>query len=175
MRHLSVIALIGGLAGAALTGGSASAGMGEVPHWRVVIGPDIPVAGSTYGGVCSVGVNHRIAKDVYPRTIYFSGGARCTSGDKPAVVFQDAQAVLWKLPNDNLVSRGNRVREYTDWSISEGAYPGAEKTERYRVVLDVELQTPDGSPWADFGEDDCTGEGTPVVRCHVVGNPFRVS
>src|SRR5581483_1473018 len=90
MRHLSVIALIGGLAGAALTGGSASAGMGEVPHWRVVIGPDIPVAGSTYGGVCSVGVNHRIAKDVYPRTIYFSGGARCTSGDKPAVVFQDA-------------------------------------------------------------------------------------
>ncbi len=90
------------------------------------------------------------------------------------VVFQDAQVFLYKLPNNNLIDRGNRVREYTDWSISQGAYPGAEKTERYRLVLDVELQTPDGSPWAEFGSDDCEGEGTPVVRCHV-SKTFKVT
>lgn len=132
-------------------------------------------AGGTYGGVCDVGLKHRIATDVYPRTIYYSGGARCVSGGQPAVVFQDAQVVLLKMPNSNLVDRGNRVREYTDWSISKGAYPGAEKGERYRVVLDVELQTPDGSPWANFGGDDCKGAGTPVVRCHVVGKVFKVT
>lgn len=132
-------------------------------------------AGGTYGGVCDVGLKHRIATDVYPRTIYYSGGARCVSGGEPAVVFQDAQVVLLKMPNSNLVDRGNRVRQYTDWSISKGAYPGAEKGERYRVVLDVALQTSDGSAWANFGGDDCKGAGTPVVRCHVVGKVFKVT
>jgi hypothetical protein len=139
-----------------------------------VLMPGPAAAQASYGGTCNVGVKHRIAKDVYPRTIYYSGGARCVSGGQPAVVFQDAQTYLYKLPNNNLVDRGDRVRGYTDWSISKGAYPGAEKTERYRLVLDVELKTPDGSPWAEFGSDDCEGEGTPVVRCHV-SKTFKVS
>jgi hypothetical protein len=136
--------------------------------------PTPAAAEASYGGTCNVGVKHRIARDVYPRTIYYSGGARCVSSGQPAVVFQDAQTYLYKLPNNNLVDRGDRVRGYTDWSISNGAYPGAETTERYRLVLDIELQTPDGSPWAEFGSDDCEGEGTPVVRCYV-SKTFRVS
>lgn len=123
----------------------------------------------SYGGTCNVGLKHKIAKDVYPRTIYYSGGARCSD-----VVFQDAQVFLYKLPNNNLVDGGNRVREYTDWSISKGAFPGALKTERYRVAVSVELQTPDGSPWAEFGSDDCQGEGTPVVRCYA-SKTFKVT
>jgi hypothetical protein len=131
-------------------------------------------AQGSYGGTCSVGVKHRIARDVYPRTIYYSGGARCVSNGQPAVVFQDAQTFLYQLPDNNLVDRGTRVREYTDWSISNGAYPGAETGQRYRLVLNVELQTPDGSPWAEVGSDDCEGDGTPVVRCYV-SKTFRVT
>lgn len=99
--------------------------------------------------------------------LYYSGGARCSDE-----VFQDAQVFLYKLPDSNLVDRGNRVREYTDWSISTGAYPGAEKTERYRIAVTVELQTPDG--WAEVGSDDCEGKGTPVVRCYT-SKTFKVT
>ncbi len=148
---------------------------GVLLAWPAVTSEAAGAAGRSYGGTCQVGVTHSIAKDVYPRTIYFDGGAKCDSLGKPAVVFQDAQSYLWTAYNHATVSRGDRFRGYTDWSHSRGAYPGADKGQKYLVVVDVELQTPDGSNWANFAGDDCTGQGTPVMRCHVVGKTFTVS
>lgn len=51
--------------------------------------PTGPADAQSYGGTCNVGLKHKIAKDVYPRTIYYSGGARCSDE-----VFQDAQ--VWR-------------------------------------------------------------------------------
>jgi len=129
-------------------------------------------ANGDFGGVCVLGQTNRVSGNSYPKSVEFSGGARCSSEGQPVAAYQEGKATLYKGVRDSYLGEGNEVFGLQDWSVSRGTYGGGTRDLRYTNNLILRLTTPDGKPWA-VKPSECDRDRPDSVVCNL-DKPGRV-